>query len=202
MTDREILRELAKRYVDIATPERFEKTSALHRAVNDLKMIRPVVLMDELPWHEMDADGSLVLYCEDQNARRTETYFRRMLYMDRYLPVDTLFPPYLAVGPTFKNSGDGVAVEEKIIRQEDGNHIVAHEYRDQFDTDGCIEKITTPAIEAFPERTRLEYELISEIFYGILPVKKSGATLGWSPWDVISTWRGVTPLLIDLHERP
>ena len=202
MTDKEILRDLAKRYADIASPERFEQTARLHRAVNDLKMVRPVVLVDELPWHEMNIDGSLDVQCDSPGARNNEIFLRRKLYINKYLPADALFPPYMTVGPVTANSGEGLDARERTVSQNDGNHIVAHEYYDQLSKDEDLGKIKTPVIEYFPDKTREEYEKACDIFGDILPVKKSGAVIGWAPWDNISRWRGVTPLLVDLNTRP
>lgn len=51
--DRKILRELAGKYRLYAESEHNVQAAKLHKAGNDLHMIRPVVLIDELPWHEM-----------------------------------------------------------------------------------------------------------------------------------------------------
>ena len=67
--DVQIIRELAKEYAEVAALPVFEKKAALYRGVNDLNMIRPVVLMDELPWHELNYDGSLDIRTESRWAQ-------------------------------------------------------------------------------------------------------------------------------------
>ena len=67
--DREILRGLAGQVAEIAALEIQKETEKLYRGVNDLKMIRPVVLLDELPWNQLNADGELTLHCEDPFLR-------------------------------------------------------------------------------------------------------------------------------------
>ena len=52
-----ILRKLAYDYSKVADNHRNAENIRLHTAVNDLKQIRPVVLIDELPWHEMNINN-------------------------------------------------------------------------------------------------------------------------------------------------
>ena len=47
--DVKLLRKLAWEYLKIAESEKNAGNIRLHTAVNDLKQIRPVVLIDELP---------------------------------------------------------------------------------------------------------------------------------------------------------
>ena len=55
--DREILRRLAGRLTEIAALPGQKETEKLYRAVNGLKMIRPVAMLDELPWNQLNTDG-------------------------------------------------------------------------------------------------------------------------------------------------
>jgi hypothetical protein len=68
----ELLRELAKRYSEIACLPVMENTRRSMIDNNDLKPGRPQVLIDEVPWHEMDIDGKLRLICKDEFARAME----------------------------------------------------------------------------------------------------------------------------------
>lgn len=80
MNERDILRKLAGEYFIISQQERFLENRKLHRAVNDLKMIRPVVLIDELPWNEMNINDELTLRCTDPVLRDVEWFFRSSIY--------------------------------------------------------------------------------------------------------------------------
>ena len=62
--DREILRELAGQVAEIAALDVQKETEKLYRGVNGLHMIRPVVMLDELPWNQLNGDGELtLLFC-------------------------------------------------------------------------------------------------------------------------------------------
>ena len=52
--DKEIVRELAKRYMELATDEKQQDANRRMQDTNDLKIVRPPVLIDESPWFEMD----------------------------------------------------------------------------------------------------------------------------------------------------
>ena len=78
--DREIVRELAKRYMALVCSERQEKMFRRFRDTNDLKPGRPPVLLDEIPWYQMNMDGELTCLCEDKGARTAELYFRKALF--------------------------------------------------------------------------------------------------------------------------
>lgn len=70
MNEIKVLRQLAGEYFILSQQDRFKENRKLHRAVNDLKQIRPVVLIDELPWVEMNIDDELTLRCADPALRR------------------------------------------------------------------------------------------------------------------------------------
>lgn len=74
--DRNVLRRLAGEYFNLSQQERFRENRKLHRAVNDLKPVRPVVLIDELPWAEMNINDEMTLRCEDPIMRGVEWHMR------------------------------------------------------------------------------------------------------------------------------
>ena len=81
--DRKILRDLAVQYREIAHTDQNLRNKELHIAVNDLHMIRPIILMDEIPWHELNGQGELTLQCEDPFLQEIERSMRQTLYRFR-----------------------------------------------------------------------------------------------------------------------
>ncbi len=197
-----ILRKLAHQYYEQAMdPVNFERMQ-LHRAVNDLKMQRPVVLMNEIPFHELNVDGSLTLQCEDPVLRLAEEYMRRKLFQWRYFPADMILPPYVPVKKVMEDSGIGIEVKEEQLSVDSRNEIVSHEYYDQLRTVEDIEKIKLPVITYNYKETMKQYTKLAEAIGDIVPVRMEGHNCYLSPWDQISTYRGVTNLLIDLVDDP
>ncbi|HOU09124.1 MAG TPA: hypothetical protein PL044_08410 [Clostridiales bacterium] len=198
-----MLRELAREYFTFAREERNAGRLRLHRAVNDLKMVRPVVLIDELPWSEMNINGELTVRCKDPFLAGIEWFLRSNLYKYRHFPADMVLRPYVPVSKVVRSTGNGVSVKEEILRTDKKNSIVSHRYTDQFENDADLAKLRVPVITYDREETRRRYELAGEILGDIIPVKMTGRDyFHVSTWDEISHYRGVTNLLIDLAERP
>ena len=198
-----VLRRLAKQYIDVANQERYLHNAKLHHAVNDKAMIRPVVLVEELPWHEMNIDGMLTPVCEEGPLRAAEIHMRRILFRHKFFPADMVVQPYIPVQKVIKDSGIGITVDEKVIAQTDGNHIVAHEYHDQLEEEASLDKLHPAVIEYDKEQTLRNWQMVGDAIGDILPVRLCGVgSLYTAVWDNISFFRGVTPLLIDLIERP
>ena len=103
--DIEIVRELAKRFMEMALSEKQQRMNRRMRDTNDLKITRPPVLLDEIPWYQMDIDGELNCLCEDPRARSVEYSFRVALYRWKYFKADTLFEPFWRVRMSYDSTG-------------------------------------------------------------------------------------------------
>lgn len=200
--DVKILRELAARYYQASQSAQNDERRVLHRAVNDLKMIRPVVLMEEIPYHELNFDGSLTLRCQDGDFRGAENFLRLKLFHWKYFPADMILTPYFPVYKSYSSTGIGIHVEEDTLATDQKNHIVAHEYHDQIPDEEALSRIHLPVLTYHEEQTRRYAEKIANAIGDILPVRITGHNSYISMWDEISSYRGVTPLLMDLAERP
>jgi hypothetical protein len=203
LNDAKILRKLAWDYFQIANSSRNIDNIKLHTAVNDLKQIRPVVLIDELPWSEMNINDELTLKCTDPFLKGIELYFRRVIYKNKYMPADMIVPDFVPVQKVTGSTGIGIKTEEETLSTDKNNHIVAHKYKDVLKTEEDLEKLHCPVITYNKDETFRRYNMLGEILGDILPVKLAGiGAVHFSPWDAISTYRGVTNLLIDLYDRP
>ncbi len=203
MDEISVLRKLAGEYFLLSQQERFMENRKLHRAVNDLKMIRPVVLIDELPWSEMNIGDELTLLCKDPELKGVEWFFRSSIYKAKHLPADMILPPYVPVWKVSRYSGIGISVEEKTLATDARNNIVSHEYHDQLATEDDLEKIHRQTVTYDKDETMRRYQRVADAVGDILPVKLKGHDyVGSGTWDQISVFRGVTNMLMDLAERP
>lgn len=204
--DVSILRELANEYAQIAAEMEVKHVWGLHADLNDLHPERPVVLIDELPWHELNADGFLTLRCEDPDFRRAEELLCKTVFRHRYFPGDMLVKPYFPVEKVIHTTGIGVEVHEEIRATDAANNIVSHRYENQFDSIEDVEKLHNPVITYDAEASRSLYEKISAAIGDILPVKlvgeASGYGLGHKAWDIIAMVMRVDNLLYALVDEP
>jgi len=200
--DRDTLRELAKRVAEIAAlPVQQEKIS-LWKASNDLKPIRPMVMIDQIPWHEMEVDGELALQTEDDFGRRIETVLRRTLYRWKYMRADMVVEPVVDVPKVIRGMDFGLQRVERTAVSDPQNDVVGHYYIDQLKTEEDVHRIRTPDVVLDERATALAEERAREIFDGILSVRMQGSLPAFAPWDTIVQWHGVESVLLDLVDRP
>ncbi len=60
-SDKTVLRRLAEKVAAIAAEPGHRQKAELCRPLNHLDSLRPMVWINEIPWHEMDIDGELTL---------------------------------------------------------------------------------------------------------------------------------------------
>jgi len=172
--DEKILRPLAQRYAQAAAEPRNAERRTLHTASNDLRMVRPVVAVDEIPWQQMDFDGSLACRCRDWSLRGVEWWMRSQLYKYRYFPADMILQPYVGVGKIVYSTGIGIDVKERTLESGHATSIISHEYEDQLADEASLERIRPPVLTYDEEATRTEWTRIGEAIGDILPVRVTG----------------------------
>lgn len=205
-----IVRELAARIAELAAlPVQAERTREW-QALNGLRPERPMAMIDELPWHELEGavpgGDELVVECGHPFTRELETRFRRELYRWRHLRVDMVVEPYLDVRKVIVRPGWGLRIQEATIDQ--GGDIRSHHYRDQLAEPDDLEQIRVmePWLDApaTAEREAWAHECLD----GLLEVRMQGLTgwdgdeLGFPLWDDIEQLRGTEPILLDFMDRP
>ena len=106
--DRMILRDLAKRYLDICNiPEQQERRKRW-RAHTSFKGDRPLIYIRAFAWHEMPQS---VCQCEDPLARGYEDLFRNHLFWNTFND-DSIFEHWVTVNAVYKYAGWGSEQEE------------------------------------------------------------------------------------------
>ena len=201
--DERILRELVRQYREIAFSDKNLRKIEMHKALNDLKMIRPVLLIDELPWHELNNDGELTLLCQDPLLRETESYLRQMLYRYRHIPGDMVLPPELKVSKIIHTTGIGISVKENIRSTDSMNRIVSHSFIDQMADESCIERFHNEKNTYDKEESERRWEMMANMVGDLLPVRLVGSPWCFDTlWDDVATLHGVGQTLMDLLDRP
>lgn len=203
MTDKQIIRELAKRYMVLACSEKQRAVNQRMRATNDLKQVRPPVLINEIPWHQMDIDGELVCRCTDPRARQAEGQLRRYLYMAKYFRSDLILEPFFRVGASIEETSCGWEVQEHTLDIEDSGHIISHHYHDILETEEAVESFRVPEFSWDREKDEENMAYYTDLFGDAMPLKLSGFSyLYFMPWDQIVRYRGMEAILFDFYDRP
>jgi len=199
-SDRNTLRALAGRYAELAALDVQKQRLDRYAATNGLARPRPVVLIDEVPWGEI-RDEALTNVCAPE-LHGIEGRLRKALYQWDHFQVDLVIGPVFRVRRHLRSSGIGLRVQDAQIKGDTGAYISSHEYVDQLATEQDLAKLRTPEITYDREGTEAALALAREVFDGLMDVEPAGVLPSYNIWDTISVFRGVTPLLMDLAERP
>ncbi|MCX6986077.1 MAG: hypothetical protein NT118_15205 [Lentisphaerae bacterium] len=200
--DARILRELGREKFDIGNLPVQKRKSELWRKLNRLEKTRPLVWINEIPWHEMESSPELQLKCQDKFMCGVECGLRRELYQWRHFPCDMVVEPVIyseiVGGPVGSYADYGIKEEHREAPGgcDVGYIPVIHGLAD-------ADKIRMPEVFFDKVATEKKFHRLSEIFNGMIPVKKRGIVHQWhSPWDQIIHWYGIEQLYMDMYDRP
>ncbi len=201
--DKKIIRDLAARVAEIAAlPVQAEKR-AMWRKLNARKPVRPMVMIDQVCWNEINVNDELTLRCTDSFCRYYEDILRKTLYQWRHFPVDKVVESYIDVHKVIHNTGFGVSIQEEIAVGDPSNSVVGHKYENQFNTMEDLEKIKMPRIWHEAAETEQKMAVAHELFDGLLEVRASGADPSYKTiWDPVSMWMGVENALYMMVDNP
>ncbi|MBI5283085.1 MAG: hypothetical protein HY858_15475 [Candidatus Solibacter usitatus] len=201
--DREILRTLASQLAEIAALPVHAEKARLWRKLNDLQSERPMVWINEICWQEMDVDGELTLRAEHPWAREQELDLRRTLYQWRHLPGDMIVNGWLACPLAIHSTDFGIIEDVDTVTTDAASDIVSRRFHIQIRDFDDLEKIRMPVVTHNERATELRYQAMSDVYAGVMPVRKTGQTHIWfTPWDYLIRWWGLEEAMLDLHERP
>jgi hypothetical protein len=199
--DLAIVRDSAARLAEIAALPVQEEKRALWRKLNALQPERPMVMIDQVCWNEVN-DDELTLRSTDPECRRYEEFLRRTLYQWNHFPVDMVVDPFIRVSKAITNTGFGIDIHENTVATDSQNDVVGHAYINQFRTMADLEKLQTPQISHDPVETERRLAMAHELFDGLLEVRPWGHDPYLSLWDTISQWMGVEKALYSLIDQP
>ncbi len=201
--DRTILRKLAAEVAEIASLPTHKVKAGMWTGLNRLQSGRPLVLIDEAPWHEMNVDDELTIRTRDKWSREIEGALRRTIYQWRHMPADMTVCANLWSPLAIRNSGYGI--ERKVNASGGGEHGQkgSDDYIPVIRDLADVEKIKMPQITHDEQAGEENYQRMVDVFGDIMPVKKRGVSSFWmAPWDRLVTWYGVTELMVDMIARP
>jgi hypothetical protein len=200
--DIKILQELVNHVREIVDLPIQEEKRNLWRKLNGLKPERPMVMIDQVCWNEMNVNDELTLQCTEPECRGYEEYLRRILYQWKYFPVDMVVEPFITVKKAINNTGFGIGVLQNIAVSDPTSSIVGHKFINQFETDDDLNKIKIPRISHDQKETDRRITVAHEIFDGFFEIKSGGMDTYVSLWDPISMWMGVENALYALVDKP
>ncbi len=175
--DRAILRELAKKQLELSLLPKMAEREKLWRLHNSLKGTRPMVLMEEITfWSEICPD----LKCEDNFAREIEENLYKNIVPTELFDDDKVVPSYFPLYFNLNFDRYGIRQIKHFAQDKIGFHI--EPAIEIIEDDFCKLKQTEYSFDkkALGEKVQKTAELIGDI----LPVKPVNTT---NHWDISIT---------------
>lgn len=202
--ERQCLRELARRKAEIGHLPVQQEKARLWRDLNGLRPTRPLVWINEIPWHELAAKDpeALAVRCRDPFLAGVEWALRSELYQWDHFACDMVVDPVIycdIVGGPGSSYAD-YGIQEKQIRMDGAEDVLFEPVITSMDD---VARIRTPRVWLDREETRRRLTLLQEIFDGVMPVRQRGIVTQWhTPWDQAVHWTGVSELLVGMYDKP
>lgn len=201
--DQRILRSLAAQLKVCANRSSERQTRRLWEKHNTLQGERPMFLVDQLPWNELDP------LCVYQNAlvrdpywRSAEVWMRREIWKFSNLLTDMVVDPYIKLGRPYHNSGRGLGTKVTELKLDAKGTVASQHIECLINEPEDIRKILQPVITPDEEAVSRIREEADELFDGIMPWKWTGCIQHLGAWDTIAYWMGVENCYIELMDRP
>jgi hypothetical protein len=201
--EKDTLRALGAELAAIAVLPVHAEKAGLWKNLNDLQSVRPMVWINEIPWHEMNVEDELTLRTVHPWARELETRMRRTLYQWRHMRGDMVVSDFIECPLAIHSTDFGILEDVDVARTDASNDIVSRHFHIQIREPKDIEKIRMPVVTHDAETTAVVFDAMQGLFKDTMPVRKVGQTHIWfTPWDYLIRWWGLEEAMLDLVERP
>jgi len=201
--DKEILRGLGERIAGTAALPIQREKADMWRRLNGLERVKPMIWVNEIPWHEMDVNDELRLQTTDPFCRGLEGQLRRTIYQWEHMRGDMVVENVIHSPLVIRDTGLGVSEDVDIVRTDEKSSIVSRLFHPQIREEKDVEKIKMPQVTHDVEASERNYQRMVDIFDGVIPVEKRGLPGMWfAPWDLLIRLLGVQEAMMDLALRP
>lgn len=196
--DLTILRDLARRYLDVCSRPEQNQRRDWWRRHNSLKTVRPPIYVRAFAWREMPQAQCV---CEDGFLRQYEDFFRRHLFWHS-LGDDSIFEPWVTVGAVHLRRGWGVAGTRNFSDEPGGSYKMDYPLKQLDD----IEKLRVPRHAIDEAATARRVDLLTAALGDIIAINvdRGPAYRMWSG-DIstdLGSLRGIEHLMLDMSDNP
>jgi len=196
------LRELAQRYAAVASlPEQSARRAGWER-FNMLQDDRPRVLIDQIPWNELNVDGCLDCQVTDPYWQRVETWLLQEMYKWEHMRADMVVDPYIKLRRPIHSSGWGLDAKVTRLLMDKTSDVASQSMENLIREPEDLEKIHTPVLTLDEAQEAEIAETADQLFQGIVGWRFTGLVMHLGAWDTIAYWMGVENCYIELMDRP
>ncbi len=193
-----ILRELARRYLEICARPRQAENRRLWRRHNSLKRTRPLIYVRAFAWEEMPASKCV---CQDPFLRAYENFFRRRLFWDTFND-DSIFEPWVTVQATWQCWGWGLEGVRRYSAEPRGSFKLDYPIKELAD----LEKLRMPRHAIDEPQTAANVRRLAAAIGDIITINVDRGP-AYRMWGAdLSTdlgyLRGIEHFMLDMTDNP
>lgn len=195
------LRTLARHKAELLNNPLINERIQLWKKHNALKQERPMLLVfPEGGWSDIGPTApELQCLCSDPILHQIEWEIRSELYAFEHFDTDNVPSSTIGVSKAIRNTGWGVEAHWEKSNMERG----AKRF-DPVITQECdLDKMHFPEVLHDEELSQQRYEMVQEVFDGILPVKLGG--ISHISFHLLAQWtalRGLEEVFMDMIAEP
>lgn len=167
--DRQRIRDLASRWSDFAAQPVMAKRKRLWRAVHDLKMERPMILIETSSVEGFVTLDDLV--CQDPLLRAVERNLLETVRHAEEVGDDVVVEPYYRLGWQMLLPDFGVAVETKPATTSTGETSLGYSFNFPIKTPEEIVKLKRRSFGVDREKTLQMKRVLEDVMGDVLPVR-------------------------------
>jgi hypothetical protein len=195
--DKTIVRDLAKRVVEIASLPVHKEKAEMWRRLNRLDPVRPMVMLQNGAWNETLDDREA--QCTDPFCREKELSLRRLIYQWEHMPGDMVVENVFYIPIVTRDTGWGLEVNA--VRPD--HYFGAAHFEPSLRSEEDIDRLQVPRVSVDAEETERLYQRHCDLYEGVLEVRKRGRCGFWfSIFDLFIQWRGLDQAFTDMVDRP
>lgn len=167
--DRNTIRELAKKWMELASQPVMNERKKLWKAVHDLKSERPVIMVETSPIEGYVSPSEL--RCSDTFLRAVEKNMVDNVRHAEEVGDDIVFEPYYRIGWQLDISDFGVPVEMKPATTAQGDQSLGYSFNFPIKKPEDIKKLKKRTFAVDREKTMKSKEMLEDLMGDMLPVK-------------------------------
>ncbi len=196
--DRNILRELARRYAEVAADPVQSERRNLWRRHNSLKDTQIPIYVRAFAWNEMPQSACR---CENPFFRFVENELRRLLFWSD-LNDDSIFEPWITVDAVYACGGWGLAGKRHYGDEPGGSFKIDYPIKESSDLD----KLVVPRHEINESETAARVRIVTDAIGDLLTVNLNRGPAYQSFSGDLATdlgyLRGIENFMLDMLDAP
>ena len=202
LTDREILKPLVDRVLDLSSRQREQYKKELWAKFNALQPVDKIpvcVTFEGIPAPQWDLMfGTNHLRCKGSLARQLESDLKKRTWAAQNVPDDHVLWPAVSVTAAAAPYDWGVPITWHSPDDPLGAKKIVPFFADRID----LSKLRQPVTQMDEGATRFRVDEIAELVGGKLPVHARYPRLTDAPFDIAVEMRGLQNILLDAYDAP